>query len=97
MAPTGINECGDEIYVDGRHLATYNSSTYFNHVDWIGTERQRQLYAAAGSVTCTSLPFRRRPELHLHARQRLALHRQRTRLRERPRQLWRQIRFIEYG
>jgi len=47
-----------EIYADGHHLATYNNSTtYFNHTDWLGTERARSTSAGALYETCTSLPF----------------------------------------
>jgi RHS repeat-associated protein len=48
-----------EIYAGGRHLATWNNNaTYFNHADWLGTERVRTK-ATDGSVceTITSLPF----------------------------------------
>lgn len=38
-----------EIYAGGRHLATYtNSTTYFNHADWLGTERVRSTASGAG-------------------------------------------------
>jgi RHS repeat-associated protein len=47
-----------EVYAGDRHLATYfNSTTYFNHVDWLGTERARSTVAGASSETCTSLAF----------------------------------------
>jgi hypothetical protein len=33
-----------EIYAGNRHLATCNNSaTYFNHADWLGTERVHTL------------------------------------------------------
>jgi RHS repeat-associated protein len=50
-----------EIYAGGRHLATYASgsggTTYFNHADWLGTERMRTSMSAASCETITSLPF----------------------------------------
>ena len=50
--------CRDEIYAGGRHLATYNNSTtYFIHPDWLGTERARSSVSGALCETITSLPF----------------------------------------
>jgi RHS repeat-associated protein len=50
-----------EIYADGTHLATYTGGTsgtmYFNHSDWLGTERVRTSLTLAIAETCTSLPF----------------------------------------
>jgi RHS repeat-associated protein len=47
-----------EVYAAGRHLATYSgSTTYFPHVDWLGTERVRTNTAGNIVETCTSLPF----------------------------------------
>ncbi len=47
-----------EVYVGTRHLATYkNSTTYFIHADWLGTERVRSDTSGAPYETCTSLPF----------------------------------------
>jgi len=47
-----------EIFAGGGHLATYRfNSTYFNHVDWLGTERLRTDVHGATSETCTSLSF----------------------------------------
>lgn len=48
-----------EVYAAGRHLATYwNSTTYFNHADWLGTERARTPYpGSAACETIASLPF----------------------------------------
>jgi RHS repeat-associated protein len=41
-----------------RHLATYNNSTtYFIHADWLGTERARSDVTGVSYETCTSLPF----------------------------------------
>jgi len=46
-----------EIY-GGGHLATYvNSSTYFHHTDWLGTERVRTNISGISCETITSLPF----------------------------------------
>jgi len=59
---TELNSSGGwnrgEVYAGGRHVATYvNSTTYFDHADWLGTERVRT--DASGDVveTCQSLPF----------------------------------------
>jgi len=47
-----------EVYAGSRHLATYrNATTYFVHVDWLGTERARSTVAGGSFETCTSLPF----------------------------------------
>jgi RHS repeat-associated protein len=50
-----------EVYVGGRHLATYSGgasgATYFIHADWLGTERARSTVAGAVCETMTSLPF----------------------------------------
>jgi RHS repeat-associated protein len=50
-----------EVYVGGRHLATYSGgaggATYFIHADWLGTERARSTVAGAVCETVTSLPF----------------------------------------
>ena len=50
-----------EIYAGGRHLATWNpaggGSTYFNHVDWLGTERARTNSSGTLCWSQSSLPF----------------------------------------
>jgi RHS repeat-associated protein len=50
-----------EVYVGGRHLATYSGgasgATYFIHADWLGTERARSTVAGAVCETIKSLPF----------------------------------------
>jgi RHS repeat-associated protein len=47
-----------EIYAGGRHLATWSgSATYFNHADWLGTERVRSNSSGTVCETITSLPF----------------------------------------
>jgi RHS repeat-associated protein len=47
-----------EIYAGGRHLATYvSSTTFFNHSDWLGTERVRTDISGATCESITSLPF----------------------------------------
>jgi RHS repeat-associated protein len=51
-----------EIYAGERHLATWaNNATYFNHADWLGTERARSLGSGpSAGQRCekiTSLPF----------------------------------------
>jgi len=55
---TGVWARG-EVYVGGRHLATYvNATTYFNFSDWLGTERARALTGTSTACeTMTSLPF----------------------------------------
>ena len=47
-----------EIFAGGRHLATWsNNATYFNHADWLGTERARSNSSGLQCETITSLPF----------------------------------------
>jgi RHS repeat-associated protein len=47
-----------EVHAGGRHLATYSGgTTYFPHVDWLGTERVRTNTAGNIVETCISLPF----------------------------------------
>jgi RHS repeat-associated protein len=47
-----------EVYAGGRHLATYTGgTTYFDHTDWLGTERARTGVTGSSAETCTSLPF----------------------------------------
>jgi RHS repeat-associated protein len=47
-----------EIYTPDRHLATFNyGTTFYNHSDWLGTERARSTNAGASYEICTSLPF----------------------------------------
>ena len=50
-----------EVYAGSLHLATYSGgatgTTYFEHTDWLGTERVRTTVAGANYETCTSLPF----------------------------------------
>src|SRR5207244_1399143 len=47
-----------EIFAGGKHLATYaNSTTYFTHADWLGTERIRTDKSGTTIETCTYLPF----------------------------------------
>jgi RHS repeat-associated protein len=50
-----------EVYAAGRHIATYSGgsggTTYFAHIDWLGTERVRTNMAGAACETVTSLPF----------------------------------------
>jgi RHS repeat-associated protein len=47
-----------EVYAGGWHLATYtNSTTYFNHTDWLGTERMRTGVSGTSCETIVSLPF----------------------------------------
>jgi RHS repeat-associated protein len=47
-----------EIYAGNRHLATWNGgTTYFNHADWLGTERVRTNTWGTACEWITSLPF----------------------------------------
>ena len=47
-----------EVYAAGRHIATCShSTTVFNHIDWLGTERARSNISASSVETCASLPF----------------------------------------
>ena len=50
-----------EVYAGSRHLATWNNSgggsTYFNHADWLGTERVRSNSSGTACEWITSLPF----------------------------------------
>jgi len=50
-----------EIYAGNRHLATWNpaggGTTYFNHADWLGTERARTNSSGTVCESITSLPF----------------------------------------
>ena len=47
-----------EIWAQGRHLATYaNSTTYFAHQDWLGTERVRTDVSGNVAQSCTSNPY----------------------------------------
>jgi RHS repeat-associated protein len=62
---TEVNSAGvwsrTEIYAGGKHLATYaggvSGTTYFNHTDWLGTERVRSDMTGAACETVTSLIF----------------------------------------
>lgn len=47
-----------EVYAAGRHVATLNNNTtYYNHGDWLGTERARSTSTGTLFETCTSLAF----------------------------------------
>jgi RHS repeat-associated protein len=47
-----------EVYAAGQHLATYsNSTTYFDHNDWLGTERSRSTVTGTQYEICTSGPY----------------------------------------
>jgi RHS repeat-associated protein len=55
---TGGGWYRSEIYAGTRHLAAYwNSTTYFVHRDWLGTERARSSVSGASYENCTSLPY----------------------------------------
>ena len=47
-----------EVFVAGRHLATYvNSTTYFDLTDWLTSERVRTGVSGMVAETCQNLPF----------------------------------------
>ncbi|MGD0893913.1 MAG: RHS repeat-associated core domain-containing protein, partial [Terracidiphilus sp.] len=47
-----------EYYLGGKPVAYYaNSETYFQHQDWLGTERERTTFSGGVEGTYTSLPF----------------------------------------
>jgi RHS repeat-associated protein len=47
-----------EVYAAGLHLATYwNSTTYFDFADWLGTERARVNLSGQVCETVSNLPF----------------------------------------
>ncbi|HYL09951.1 MAG TPA: RHS repeat-associated core domain-containing protein [Candidatus Acidoferrales bacterium] len=47
-----------EVFAGGKHIATYaNSTTYFSHADWLGSERVRSDMSGAPCETISSLPF----------------------------------------
>jgi RHS repeat-associated protein len=47
-----------EVFAGSRHLATYaNSTTYFAHSDWLGTERVRTDVNGSVFETCQGLPY----------------------------------------
>jgi RHS repeat-associated protein len=53
-----VNWLRSEIYVGASHVATYaDGTTYFNHADWLGTERVRTNMSGVACRTNTSLPF----------------------------------------
>ena len=59
---TRLNASGNwvtgEVYAGGKHLATYgDSTTTFDHADWLGTERARTNVSAALCESMLSLPF----------------------------------------
>jgi RHS repeat-associated protein len=57
LSSTGAWNRG-EIFASGRHLATYvNSTTYFDHADWLGTERARSDMTGANCQTITNVTF----------------------------------------
>ena len=48
----------EEVYAGGRHVATYaNGTTYFDHADWLGTERMRTMVSGSACETIVSLAF----------------------------------------
>ncbi|HXC44525.1 MAG TPA: RHS repeat-associated core domain-containing protein, partial [Candidatus Dormibacteraeota bacterium] len=47
-----------EVYVGGRHLATYSgTTTYFHNSDWLGTERVRTDVNGVVYESCQGLPY----------------------------------------
>ncbi len=60
LSSTGVWNRG-EVFANGQHLATYlggtTGTTYFDHADWLGTERARSNTSDADCETITNLPF----------------------------------------
>jgi RHS repeat-associated protein len=56
--PAGFGGEG-RVYWDSAQLAyrAFDGTTYFDHQDWLGTERMRTTYAGAVAATFASLPF----------------------------------------
>jgi RHS repeat-associated protein len=47
-----------ELYSGGRHMATWNANgLFFNHADWLGTERVRTNSSGTGEEWCTDTPY----------------------------------------
>ena len=47
-----------EIFANGQHMATYNNgTTYFDHADWLGTERARSDMGDTSCETVTKQPY----------------------------------------
>jgi len=60
LAEVGTSGAWDreEVYVGGRHLATYSgTTTYFHNADWLGTERVRTDVNGNIYETCQGLPY----------------------------------------
>jgi RHS repeat-associated protein len=57
--PATTNGIEGRIYWNGAQIAyrAYNGTTYFDHQDWLGTERMRTDYAGSISSTYASLPW----------------------------------------
>jgi len=54
----GTSWISSEIYAGPRHVGTYaNSTTYFSHADWLGTERVHSTVTGGVDGTCTSNPY----------------------------------------
>ncbi len=57
-ADASANTLRAEIYAGARHLATWTgNATYFNHADWLGTERARSDSSGSRCESISSLPF----------------------------------------
>jgi RHS repeat-associated protein len=57
LTPSGA-AAGYEVFMGGRHLATYSSNlTFFAHTDWLGTERVRTDPSGNVAVSCISNPY----------------------------------------
>ncbi len=76
----GANLLRAELYTGGRHISTWNSNGLFwNHADWLGTERVRTTSAGALYESCNRHPLRDESVLRRHiGRQPHALYRQAT-------------------
>jgi RHS repeat-associated protein len=52
----GVNR--EEVFINDKHVVTYaNNTTYFDHADWLATERARSDVNGNLCETITSLPF----------------------------------------
>lgn len=47
----------EEYWIAGRHLVTYSSWPFFNHPDWLGTDRYRSTPTAGQYGYCVNDPF----------------------------------------
>ena len=58
MGGTTGNWMASEVYAGGAHIATYNNgTTYFSHLDLLGSERSRTDISATVIETCRNLSY----------------------------------------